>query len=172
MSAGDFYINSDKEWHDAVKQSAGVIWDEVEEAVQDGNDYDEAMSEALDGRAEAWTMYYADMRGILKWTDNIDAYFDVFGDDLVITESGGALMGLGPLAYYAFRQDVIDYMDRNYDLDELRDYDEDEATPATSVRRSMQRTKQPRKGPRKGNPHRTRSTRSADILRRFLKETT
>lgn len=169
MSSGSFYINSEKEWRDAVQQAADVVLEEVEEKVKDqGEDYKDALDEALDSRAEAWTMYYADMRGILKWTDNIDAYFDQGFGDLTISDSQGALMGLTPIAYYAFRQDVIDHLDEDA-LSALEDYDEDdedEEPQRTSVRRSMQRKKQPRK-----NPRDIRRMQSAAVLRRFLRGT-
>ena len=90
-----------REYWKEVKALAKQI---AEESLETGNDAQDILAETVDGHE--YVIYYAKQLDVLQHTDNEDALFDIDGT----LEADSFTDATTKLAYWAFYQDVQDYL--------------------------------------------------------------
>lgn len=98
MSASD-----EREYYNAVSRAGNRVL-EIEDP--------EEAEEALQAEAENEVIYYHRIRRIIRWTDNEDAIMDVQGEVEGADGGDSVYAVLTPIAFFAFRADVQEWMDR------------------------------------------------------------
>jgi len=93
-------------------ESVRRIAEDSVQAVKDGgyDDLSDAIHESVDG--SYWVIYYHAAAQCVQYTDNEDAICDVYGDE-PFTGCATVSEVHTRAAYFAMRQDVWDYIDRN-----------------------------------------------------------
>lgn len=106
---------------DLVAEYRGLDEDE-----RGGFDLTERLDEVIDG--SAWIIYNSAALRVMQYTDNDDAHVDSFGSEGLgeKLEEGGFYSLVCLLAYSAMRQDVMDYLSREYGSDPEDWIEEDE----------------------------------------------
>ena len=108
-----------KYWQDVFFYASNL----VDEVIEEGLDYDsviDRLHESVDGSQRVIYTHQAKM--CMVYTDNEDSYQDDFGVEGMVNASGINWSGL---AFAAFRQDIIDHLNRNdYDLNSPEDWSE------------------------------------------------
>ena len=106
MKTKTIELSDEQEYRKDVRDAAEGLEEDIKIRVKDGEDAGDIIHEYIDGHPRVIYTFQAKM--CLVYSDNDTAYFDEFGSEGAIDDSGINWSGL---AFFAFQADVLEMMD-------------------------------------------------------------